>query len=282
MKNYIAPGSDNMISDMLKDPRFKNWIDINSFIKVPDGEMPVGCYDADGKRTDDPKKMATKPYMMWYDKDDLPTSNADYRIPKKDKIAMESLTKDAKTNEDFEIIYQRELELWNAPDGKAFKKYLTDKVKAMLLFEEALPQKDRVYTSIAQDLCTNFLEWLENTDSEGIQNKGQKTFEFPPIQDGILKPVGMTKLLEIEKSLIEDGYYIDTTGRWYRNMQDLADLLWAFKAKNYFKSKTDNKFTSEEKKFFKKRYKCEKQVEQYLYPSKKVNFDKNRFNHYFT
>lgn len=102
------------------------------------------------------------------------------------------------------------------------------------------------------------------------------------LPDGILKPIGMNKLLEIEESLVEKGNFIDITGRWLGSVQDLADLLWAFKVKKYFKSNTDNKFTSEEKKFFKKRYNCNKQIEQYLYPSKKVQFNKNQFNHYFT
>lgn len=107
-----------------------------------------------------------------------------------------------------------------------------------------------------------------------------KTFEFPPIPDGILKQPGIEKLLEIEKSLIEKGSLMDELGRWIGNSDDLADLLWAFKVKNYFESKTE-KFTKSEREFFKERYKCKKQVEQYLYPSKKVRFNVNQFNIYW-
>lgn len=117
-------------------------------------------------------------------------------------------------------------------------------------------------------------------DSESLQDKNLKFFEFPPIPDGILKQPGIEKLLEIEKSLIEKGSLMDELGRWIGNSDDLADLLWAFKVKNYFESKTE-KFTKSEREFFKERYKCKKQVEQYLYPSKKVRFNVNQFNIYW-
>lgn len=284
MKNYITPGSDNIMNDILKDPRFKNMLTINSFFKVPDGERPAGndWYDEDGNITYDEKKVVTKkPHMMWYDENDLPTSSPHSRIPEKDKPLVVPLTRDAKTKEDFEAIYQRELKISNTTDGTAFKQWLTKKVNDMLEVEQNLPTNESVHTLKAQDLCIEFLEWLKKKNGEDVKDRELLTFNFPPIPDGILKPVGSAKLLEVEKSLKEAKVFIDETGRWIGTLQDLADLIWAFKVKNYFCSNS-NKFTKEEKVFFKTRYKNQKQVEQYLYPSKRVEFNKNQFNHYFT
>jgi len=120
-----------------------------------------------------------------------------------------------------------------------------------------------------------------NDADESLQNQEPKTFEFPPIPDGILKQPGIEVLLKIEKSLIEKNFCIDVTGRWYGYLHDLADLLWAFKVKGYFKSKNNNKFTKEEKQFFKIRYNNQRQLDQYLYPSKRVEFHNNQFKVYW-
>lgn len=164
---YLIP-NNNMIHEILETPRMKNMIAINSFFYVPDGERPAGndWYDTDGNITYDEKEMVTKkPHMMWYDENDLPTCNPNFRIPEKDKVAMVQLTRDAETNEDFEIIYQKELKLFNANDGIAFKQWLTKKVNDLLAYEQALPANESVHTAKAQDLCIRFIKWMDKKEA---------------------------------------------------------------------------------------------------------------------
>lgn len=170
-KKYVIP-NDNMINDILKKPRFKNLIDINYFFYVPNGERPAGnnWFDKDGNKTEDPKKVVTKkPVMMWFDMNDLHTNNPDLRIPEKDKLLMFPLTRDAKTKEDFEFLYKRELKIFNANDGAAFKQWLTKKVTDLLSYEQALSANESVHSAKAQDLCIKFLEWLQTERNKELE-----------------------------------------------------------------------------------------------------------------
>lgn len=171
-----------------------------------------------------------------------------------------------------------------------FRKYLTDEIKDLgKKMEQAIKSNDspnRVPEGITEVYIGNkeiikLLTTFERNDKPPMFNFPPLP-KFPPIPDGILKQPGIEKLLEIEKSLIEKNYCIDELGRWIGTSQHLADLLWAFKEKNYFISGNNKRFTTSEREFFKKRYKCKKQVQQKLYPTKIIRFDDNQFNHYFT
>lgn len=82
----------------------------------------------------------------------------------------EPIKKDAETNEDFEIIYHRELKLFNANDGTAFKNWLNKKVNDLLTYEQSLPANESVSTSKAQDICTRFLEWMNSKATNNLNS----------------------------------------------------------------------------------------------------------------
>ncbi len=134
------------------------------FFKLPDGVKQMGVYwhDKDGNPTKDPKRLAEKVPAMFHQ------------------------SRQASTDEDFELIYQRELKkIDGAKDGKAFQKWIKKRVCEMRDFELTLKADVGKRSLEEQDLTDSFLDWMERKKTQNFIDP--LTFIEPDILDFFIK-----------------------------------------------------------------------------------------------
>lgn len=139
------------------------------------------------------------------------------------------LKRDAGTNGDFETIYQRELNLFNANDGTAFKKWLNKKVNDLLTYEQALPANESVQTSKAQDVCFRFLEWVQTKEItvKEVSNPVKALFCFYINEAEIIKK-GESENLETYCKRVCEKYnlkYAVRVNKGFYNSESEGNLL---------------------------------------------------------
>ncbi len=160
----------NSIIEKLVEER-KPLTEFEDFFSLPDGEKVMGFFQHDkfGKETTDLKKRSKK-------------------IP-----FIQRQTKQAATTDDFELIYQREMEKQKSNDNSNFKRWIIKKISEMKNVQQSLPADIDKISLDLQNLSDNFLKWVDYRNREETEKTLQTIFDS-------------NELAKLRKALLKEKY----------------------------------------------------------------------------
>ena len=173
-----------MMEDIIK--QMQPHIDFAGFFTLPDGEKEAGFFwhDKAGNPIElDITQRRNSKLIQWHNNvkampADTPAmvKTIKRQIEGSHMVPFKMIqTKTAATNEDFELIYQRELTKANAKDGEAFRQWIVRKVTEMAEGEKSLKADDSKRSISTQDVAGKFLVWLAERGKEKQKTPCKKT-----------------------------------------------------------------------------------------------------------